>query len=325
MRNRGFLRYASFSIGIGALVVGALAGTLAAATASAAHPGASTSTYNCSGTTTAPGTLAGTHSSVVVHGVCEVNAGPARVRHNLVIEPGGALLAVFGLNDHTGHGHSSLAVGGNLTVLRGASLAMGCDRAYDKAFGHRSPNFACVDDPHQNKPTLSSHDTVGGDLIAHRPLGVVVHNSTIRGSVVETGGGGGVNCTPTGVFTLFKVPVYSDYEHLKIGGSLRVTGLRSCWFGAIYLSVHGSATVSKNVMADPDAMEVVTNTVRGSLTCRGNSPAIQFGDSDGHPNKVGGKASGQCGFNVILPSPAPEAHIHVHVKHLHISVRLHRR
>jgi hypothetical protein len=321
MRNRRFLRFASYLIGIGALVASGVAGGQAVATASGASP----STYTCSGTTTAPGTLAGSHSSVVVHGVCEVNAGPARVSHNLVIERGGALVAIFGLNDHTGHGHSSLTVGGNLIVDRGASLAMGCDREYDHAFGHRSANFACADDPHPNRPTLSSHDTVDGSLIAHRPLGVVVHNSTIHGSVTEIGGGGGVNCTPTGVFTLFKSPVYSDYEHLKIGGSLRVTGMSSCWFGAIYLSVHGSMTISRNKMADPDAMEVVTNTVRGNLTCRGNHPAIQFGDSDGHPNRVGGQATGQCGFNVILRSPAPEAHIHVHVKHLHIAIRLHRR
>jgi hypothetical protein len=322
---RKFLRNISYFIGIGGLVVGVLASGQAVATAASNAPASSSSsTYTCSGTAKAPGTLTGTHSSVVVRGVCEVNAGPAHVVHNLVVEPGGALVAVFGLNDHTGHGHSSLAVGGNLVVQRGATLVMGCDHFYDVAFGQRSANFACVDDPNQNKPTLSSHDTVGGSLIAHNPLGVVVHNSSIRGSVVETGGGGGVNCTPTGVFSQFKVPVYSDYEHMSIGGSLRVTGMRSCWFGAIYLSVHGSVTVSGNTMADPDAMEVVTNTIYRNFTCRSNKPAIQFGDSDGTSNKVAGQATGQCGFNVVLPSPAPEAHIHVHVKHLHISVRMHK-
>jgi hypothetical protein len=321
---RRLLRNASYFIGMGGLVVGLLAVGQAAATASGGHPGSNVSTYTCSGTAKAPGTLTGTHSSVVVSGACEVNAGPARVIHSLVIEPGGALVAVFGLNDHTGKGHSSLAVGGNLIVERGATLVMGCDNLYDVAFGHRSPNFACVDDPNQNKPTLSSHDTVGGNLIAHDPLGVVVHNSSIHGNVVETGGGGGLNCTPAGVFSLFKSPVYSDYEHMSIGGSVSVIGLRSCWFGAIYLSVRGSLTVSGNKMADPDGMEVVTNTVRRNFTCWRNKPAIQFGDSDGKPNKVGRHASGQCGFNVILPSPAPEAHIHVHVKHLHISVPLHK-
>jgi hypothetical protein len=315
----------SYLIGIGALVVGVVAGGQAAATASGAPSAAKAHTYTCKGTLKAPGTLAGTRSSVVVRGVCEVNAGPALVRHNLVIAPGGALVAIFGLNDHTGHGHSSLTVDGNLTVGRGATLAMGCDHLYDVAFGQRSANFACADDPHPSKPTLSSHDVVRGSLIAHHALGVVVHNSSIHGNVVETGGGGGVNCKPTGVFTLFQSPVYSDYEHMWIGGSVRVTGLHSCWFGAIYLTVRGSLTVSKNVMADPDAMEVVTDKVLRNMTCHVNHPAIQFGDSDGRPNLVGRRAIGQCSFKVILPSPAPEAHIDVHVKHLHIAKRLHHR
>jgi hypothetical protein len=320
---RRLLRNASYLIGMGALVAGVLAAGQVAATASSAHPGSSPTSFTCSGTGTAPGTLAGTYSSVKVKGICEVNAGPAKVLHNLVIEPGGTLAAVFGLNDKTGKGHSSLAVGGNLVVQKGAALLMGCDHFYDVAFGHKSPNFACVDDPNQNKPTLSSHDTVGGDLIEHSPLGVVVHNSSVHGNVIETGGGGGVNCTPTGVFALFKVPVYSDYEHMTIGGSLRVTNVHSCWFGAIYLSVRGSVNVSGNKMDDPDAMEVVTNTIHGNFTCKANKAAIQFGDSDGKSNRVGGKASGQCGFSVILPSPAPEAGIKGPVKHLHISIHLH--
>jgi hypothetical protein len=323
---RTYLRNLSCLLGMSGLVLGVLAAGQATAGASAGRPGASGSTFICSGTAKSPGTLAGTHSNVTVRGVCEVNAGPALVRHNLVITRGGALAAIFGLNDRTGKGHSRLTVGGNLIVKPGATLVMGCDRQYDVAFGHRSANFACADDPHPNKPTLFSHEVVDGSLIAHQPLGVVVHNSTIHGSVTESSGGGGVNCTPKGVFKLFGSPVYSDYEHMQIDGNLTVTGLRSCWFGAIYLQVRGSLIASGNKMADPDAMEVVTNTVRHNLICRRNHPAIQFGDSDGSPNRVGRRARGQCGFNVILPSPAPEAHIHhVKVKHLHISVRLHRR
>ncbi|MGO9500518.1 MAG: hypothetical protein ACLPUO_02780 [Streptosporangiaceae bacterium] len=322
---RGYFRNASCLLGMGGLVLGVLTGGLAVASASVARTGASVSSHTCSGTAKAPGTLAGTYSQVVVSGVCAVNGGRARVRHNLVIASGGALLAVFGLNDHTRHGRSSLIVGGNLIVQPGASLAMGCDRQYDHAFGHTSANFACADDPHPNRPTLWSHDTVGGSLIARHPLGVVVHNSSIRGNVTETGGGGGLNCKPAGVFKVFKSPAYSDYEHTGIGGSMTVTGLRSCWFGSIYDHVHGSLTISGNIMADPDAMEVVTNTIRRNFACRGNRPAIQFGDSDGDSNRVGRRATGQCGFGVILPSPPPQAHIHVHVKHKHISVPLHHR
>jgi hypothetical protein len=312
-------------LGIAGPLLGVLAAGQLVASASVTRPAIGAWTYTCSGTAKAPGTLAGSHYQVVVRGVCAVNGGHARVRRNLTITRGGALLAVFGLNDLTHHGSSSLTVGGNLILERGASLAMGCDRKYDHAFGQSSPNFACADDPNPNKPTLSSHDTVDGSLIARDSLGVVVHNSTIRGSVTEIGGGGGLNCRPTGVFKLFKSPVYSDYEHTKIGGNLTVAWLRSCWFGAINDQVRGSLTASQNRMADPDAMEVVTNIIGRNFTCRGNRPAIQFGDSDGNSNRVGRWATGQCGFRVILPSPAPEAHLHVRVKYKHISVPLHHR
>ena len=65
---------------------------------------------------------------------------------------------------------------------------MGCNPA----------NFACLDDPNQNKPTLSMHPTVGLDLRSNLPLGVIVHNFTVGGDVIQTGGGGGVNCNPRG-------------------------------------------------------------------------------------------------------------------------------
>jgi hypothetical protein len=45
---------------------------------------------------------------------------------------------------------------------------------------------------------------------------------------------------------------------------------------------------------DTDSNEVVTNTINGNLICQGNSPAVQFGDSGGLPNTVGGHKLGQC-------------------------------
>ena len=132
-----------------------------------------------------------------------------------------------------------------------------------------------------------------------------MHASTIGANVVERGGGGGVSCTPKGIFAAFKSPVYSDYEDNWVGGNLTVTGLRSCWFGALRNSLRNSALVAGNTMADPDAMEVVSNTVRRSLSCFGNSPAVQYGDSVGTPNVVRRWATGECGFNVFQPNPAP--------------------
>ena len=81
-----------------------------------------------------------------MRGACEVNAGPAVVNGDLTISPGSVLLAAFALNDKTGTGTSSLTVKGNILVRAGAVAVMGCNPA----------NFACLDDPNQNQPTLSS-------------------------------------------------------------------------------------------------------------------------------------------------------------------------
>lgn len=271
------------------------------ASASAAGRGPSV----CSGTLKSPGVLTGTHRNVVVRGVCFVNAGRAQVLGNLVVAPRGVLLAAFALNDRTHKGRSSLAVRGNLTVSRGGALLLGCEAAH----------FACIDDPNQKHPTLSSHSSVGGDLFVNRALGAVVHLSTIGGSVQQIGGGGGRTCTPSGIFAQFKSPVYSDYEDNAIGAELLVTNVQSCWFGALRNHVGHSIVAVSNKMADPDAMEVNSNRIARRIACFGNSPAVQFGDSRGTPNLVRGVASGQCGFGVRKPNPAPNGplqHISVH-------------
>jgi hypothetical protein len=275
----------------------------------------------CSGTARAPGTLAGTYPAVAIHGVCAVNAGPALVRGDLTVDGGGTLLAVFALNDHTGHGHSGLTVRGDLIVQRGATVALGCEAKQVPVFGRADAVFPCADDPHHEQPTLSSHDVVGGRIIARNSLGVVVHNSTIASGVTQTGGGGGVSCRTKGIFSRFQSPVYSDYEDNRVGGDLTVSGLRSCWFGALRNQVHGSLIATADVMANQAAMEVATNAVRSDLTCRGDRPAVQFGDGGGNPNRVGRQASGQCAFGVVLRSPAPQAHLSVPVTRQHIAVR----
>jgi len=47
-------------------------------------------------------------------------------------------------------------------------------------------------------------------------------------------------------------------------------------------------------MGDPDAMEIVTNTVGGNLACVNNVPQAQVGDSMGLPNVVAGQKRGEC-------------------------------
>jgi len=301
---------------LAALVALASAGMLGGAgIASAATPAhGSHGSSVCAGTPGSPGVLTGYHRSVRVTGTCVVNAGHAYVQNDVSIARGGTLLAAFALNDQTGHGTSSLNVGGNVFVGSGGTLILGCEAAH----------FACIDDPSQNDPTLSSSDSVGASIIASQALGVVVHNSWIGGSVLQNGGGGGVTCTPSGPFAQFSSPVYSDYEDNSIGGNLNITGLQSCWLGALRDQVHGSSFVAWNTMADPDAMEVNSNVVLGNLSCIGNSPAVQFGDSMGTPNRVGRFAGGQCGFHVLQPNPVATSTTPAGPLE-HISVRLFRR
>jgi hypothetical protein len=105
------------------------------------------------------------------------------------------------------------------------------------------------------------------------------------------------------VFASFTSPVYSDYEDNTIGGDVRVIGLQTCWLGSLRNTIAGSMADINNTMADPDAGEVLQNTIAQNLACFGNNPAVQFGDSGASPNVVSGHAFGQCGFNVLSPDP----------------------
>ena len=59
--------------------------------------------------------------------------------------------------------------------------------------------------------------------------------------------------------------------------------------------MNGAVNLSGNVLEDADGNEYVTNTIHGSLSCFGNSPAPQVGDSEGSLNHVTGAKKGQCG------------------------------
>ncbi|HLJ04109.1 MAG TPA: hypothetical protein VKT31_11760 [Solirubrobacteraceae bacterium] len=256
----------------------------------AAHAARAASSTVCTGNASAPGVLTGAYNgNVVVNGICFVNAGPAIVNGNLTITDGSTVIAAFGRNN------SSLSVTGNVRVNTRGTLLLGC----------LPTSFPCIDDP-TDHPTLSSHGSVGGQLIEDQPLGVIVHDSTIGGAVTEAGGGGGVSCDPSGVFALFGSPVYSDYEDSTIGGSLVIRNMRSCWLGVARLTIAGNATFTNNRFADPDAIEIIANHIGENLSCSGNSMVWDSAELDGglyprlpEPNTVGGTRSGQC----VLASP----------------------
>ena len=245
------------------------------------------------------GVLAGTYrGNVVVTGVCQVNGGAAVIKGDLILAPGSVLNATFALNDVANTGTSSLTVRGDIKVQHGAVLGMGCE-----------PNqMPCTDDPNAaTGGTLTGQNHVSGDVIGSRALAVIVHASTIRGDASLRGGGGGVTCAvpATGIFASLQSPVFSDFEDSTIGGNLTITGLRTCWLGALRNHVRENVVDANNKMADPDANEALANVIHGSIACFANSPAVQYGDSGSSPNQVRRHAFGECAFNVRQPNPAP--------------------
>jgi hypothetical protein len=254
--------------------------------------------HTCAGTVKAPGALTGTLTGdVVVRGVCFVNAGPAIVNGDVTLTSGAVLVATSALNDQTHSGTSSLTVSGDVVLDHRATLIMGC-------LPTSSP---CMDDPHPHHPTLSSHDEIGGDIISDRGLGTIVHNTTIHGDITQLGGGGGINCNPTGVFNLLHSPVFSTYEDSTVDGNITITGYKSCWQGVARVHVRGDLVVSNNQLADPDAIEIVSNHVTGDLICHANSMVWDSGEAGPHglfpripqPDTVHGDREGQC----VLSSP----------------------
>jgi hypothetical protein len=229
--------------------------------------------YTCNG-----GSIpAGTYSSLVVNGPCQVDAGNVRVTGNVAILNGKALYAADGSADAS---TSNLIVTGNVSVGTNAVLVLGC----------APETFPCFNDQ-GDPPTFSTAHWIGGTLSATNALAVIVHSSTIRGNLAINGGGGGLN-NPQVV--LFGAPAYATVEDSTIGGNLSIIGWQSCWLGMFRNNVGGNTAFNNNRTADPDGNEMTDNVIAGNLACSGNTPAPQVGDSGGGPNQVTGTTSGQC-------------------------------
>ncbi|MFI5054902.1 MAG: hypothetical protein ACHQAW_00700 [Actinomycetota bacterium] len=128
--------------------------------------------------------------------------------------------------------------------------------------------------------------TIGGGVHATDPASVQIHFATINGGLDIHGGSG-----PFG--PPFDV-TWNAIEDNLIHGGVVIDGYDGFWFGFIRNHVDGTVKLRNNVLEDPDGNEYVTNTIHGSLQCWGNSPAPQVGDSEGLPNVVTGRKSGQC-------------------------------
>jgi hypothetical protein len=128
--------------------------------------------------------------------------------------------------------------------------------------------------------------TIGGGVHAWDPASVQIHFATINGGVFVHGGSGPFG----GPFDI----TWNAIEDNVIHGGATVSGYDGFWFGFIRNHVSGTVRLSDNVLEDPDGNEYVTNVIRGSLMCWGNSPAPQVGDSEGLINDVTGSKTGQC-------------------------------
>jgi hypothetical protein len=280
-------------VGSAALVMGLVAGP-----ASAAVSGGGAAPRVCSGTLAAPGVLSGSYEhGAVIKGICFVNGGVATIEGNLTLTPGSGLDATFANNDLAGKGNSRLVVWGNVVVGDDVTLIAGC-------LPTSSP---CSDDPNAHTaPTLSMAPFIHGSMIENAPLGVIMHDAWIGGSVTQLGGGGGFTCNPLGVFKAFGSPVFSTYEDSTIVGSLLIANVHSCWLGTARAHIGGNADYLNNSLADPDAIEIVSNNVQGDLVCSHNSMVWDSGDLSTtgslfprapQPNTVHGDRIGQCVLN----------------------------
>jgi hypothetical protein len=223
----------------------------------------------------------GVYKNLNIAGVCTVDAGSVTVKHNLTVLPGGSLIALVG-GSFTMPVGSDLKVGGNLDVQTNGVLLLGCEPIHS----------ICSNDPDQSVGSYLTKDTIGGNLSAENALAVVVHQTAIGHHVSLRGGGGGISCSP--LPALGGSPPFDDFEDDIIEGNLTIKDLQTCFLGIFRNTITGNVNLKDNVDGDPDGNEITNNSMVGDLSCDGNSPSPQIGDSGGGPNTVFGRANGQC-------------------------------
>jgi hypothetical protein len=221
---------------------------------------------------------AGSFGSLTVEGFCLVApTGTLTVAHNVIVAPGAVLLTNYPPFGGP-RGLANINVGGNVIVESGAVLVMGC-------------GGVCT-------------DVISGNLIGDGALGIIVHATSIDGSVLESAGGNGGTCAPptSGFFGFIHHPGFSVLDGANIGGDVVVDGYQSCWLGVNHSHVGGNVVVVNNNLADPDAVEILDNTIMGNLVCQQNSmvwDSTELTDTGlfprlPEPNTVDGHRVGQC-------------------------------
>lgn len=248
----------------------------------AAAVGGAAPSATCSGSFDQPGILAsGTYSSVSVTGPCFVPpSSTIAVLHGLTVEPGGFLVAAGALDGPAPSCTRSITISGGVAVKPGGSLILG-----------DGEGSGCVP---------NTHTVVNGGLHANGAIDLIIHGVVVNGGLDSMGGGDGGPCnfaSPTG-------PVYATVEDSQVNGGLTLSGYNACWLGFARNHVTGGVTLQNNVLDDPDAMEILSNSINGGLACSGNVAggvprATNLVDNpDGshspEPNTVHGLETGQC-------------------------------
>lgn len=222
----------------------------------------------------------GTYASVTVTGECTVPAGATvTIIGNLNVASGAMLDA--------DSAPSTITVGHNVVGSPGSWTGLGCTPAHG---GCSAPSPEGGAGPYFGQ---QSTVLVKGNVSLDHVYNAALDGITVNGNVSSVGGGSGMN--PPG-FIPFSVK--DDTIH----GNLSVSGLTSVWFGVIRSTIDGNVVLSDNTLLDPDANEVVHDTIGKNIICTNNYPAPQFGDAvEGQPTSyqwstVGGQALGQCSF-----------------------------
>ena len=276
-----------FRLMLGAIVVMAplatvatgLAGTAGTASADPVHAPICGSNEGAVGTA-----LSGNYDNLTITKIAYVaKKALVNIRGNLTLAPG-VCLDAFSLGAvHVGH---------NVTVEKGATLALGCAPGSNGPPGIPPCKYSVAD------------DTVGGSIIANQPLTMYLTAVRVSGNVTSNGGG-------------FSTPGLSfPVKNMQIGGNLVLQGWQGgpgAWIGALRNEVVGDVIINNNVGHRPgedgsnDSTEVDGNAVGHNLSCQHNTPPAQYGDAynpgEGNgPNVVEGEALHECAGLTVPPS-----------------------
>ncbi len=148
-------------------------------------------------------------------------------------------------------------------------------------FVQQGATFVLGDDEHPG-----DNGTISGGVHSTNAMNVQLHFVTVIGGVDLHGGSGAFG----GPFDV----TWNTIEDSHISGGVNEIGYDGFWNGFLGNTVNGTVNLNDNVVVDTDGNEFVTNTIHGNLNCSGNDPAPQIGDSEGSPNVVTGKKTGQC-------------------------------